>query len=131
MLIQPSFCRRVVVGHGGVIVAEGSSVVVGEAPSTGACNLPYIYIKKVKRGSKLYYYLVIEEYLGNGKRRAIAHISLKKILESYMKGDGKNFPWCGGWDLNPRRPTPSGPKPDPFGQARAPPHQESGFTRRG
>jgi hypothetical protein len=30
--------------------------------------------------------------------------------------------WCGGWDLNPRRPTPSGPEPDPFDQARAPPH---------
>ncbi len=29
---------------------------------------------------------------------------------------------CGGWDSNPRRPTPSGPKPDPFDQARAPPH---------
>ncbi len=29
--------------------------------------------------------------------------------------------WCGGWDLNPRRPTPSGPQPDPFDQARAPP----------
>ncbi len=30
--------------------------------------------------------------------------------------------WCGGWDLNPRRPTPTGLKPAPFGQARAPPH---------
>ncbi len=29
--------------------------------------------------------------------------------------------WCGGWGLNPRRPTPSGPKPDPFDLARAPP----------
>ncbi len=29
--------------------------------------------------------------------------------------------WCGGWDLNPRRPTPSGPEPDPFDHARAPP----------
>ncbi len=35
--------------------------------------------------------------------------------------------WCGGWDLNPRRPTPSGPKPDPFVQARAPPHRGEGF----
>ncbi len=31
--------------------------------------------------------------------------------------------WCGGWDLNPRRPTPSGPEPDPFDLARAPPHR--------
>ena len=30
--------------------------------------------------------------------------------------------WCGGWASNPRRPTPSGPKPDPFDLARAPPH---------
>ncbi len=30
--------------------------------------------------------------------------------------------WCGGWDSNPRRPTPSGPQPDPFDLARAPPH---------
>ena len=30
--------------------------------------------------------------------------------------------WCGGWGSNPRRPTPSGPKPDPFDLARAPPH---------
>ena len=30
--------------------------------------------------------------------------------------------WCGGWDLNPRRPMPSGPQPDPFDLARAPPH---------
>jgi 2-dehydropantoate 2-reductase len=29
--------------------------------------------------------------------------------------------WCGGWGLNPRRPTPPGPQPGPFGQARAPP----------
>ena len=25
--------------------------------------------------------------------------------------------------MNPRRPTPSGPEPDPFDQARAPPHR--------
>jgi len=30
--------------------------------------------------------------------------------------------WCGGWDLNPRRPTPAGPGPAPFDLARAPPH---------
>ncbi len=29
--------------------------------------------------------------------------------------------WCGGWDLNPRRPTPAGPEPAPFDLARAPP----------
>ncbi len=30
--------------------------------------------------------------------------------------------WCGGWGLNPRRPTPPGPEPGPFDLARAPPH---------
>ena len=36
--------------------------------------------------------------------------------------------WCGGWDLNPRRPTPSGPEPDPFDLARAPPHTSNYFS---
>ncbi len=31
--------------------------------------------------------------------------------------------WCGGWDLNPRRPTPADLKSAPFVQARAPPHR--------
>ncbi len=84
----------------------------------------YIFVKKVKQGDKTYYYLVIEEYNPESKRkRVLLHLSLRKILELYKNesGDGKDFPWCGGWDLNPRRPTPSGPKPDPFDQARAPP----------
>ncbi len=82
-----------------------------------------MYIKKVKRGSKKYYYLVIEVYLGNRKRRTLAHISVSKILKEFgIEVDGHQpVRWCGGWDLNPRRPTPSGPEPDPFGQARAPP----------
>ncbi len=29
--------------------------------------------------------------------------------------------------MNPRRPTPSGPKPDPFDLARAPPHRPERF----
>ncbi len=86
----------------------------------------YIFVKKVKQGDKTYYYLVIEEYNPESKRkRVLLHLSLRKILELYKNesGGGKDFPWCGGWDLNPRRPTPSGPQPDPFGQARAPPLQ--------
>ncbi|RLG77973.1 MAG: hypothetical protein DRO12_00845, partial [Thermoprotei archaeon] len=35
---------------------------------------------------------------------------LSKLIECAKNGGV----WCGGWDLNPRRPTPSGPKPDPF-----------------
>ncbi len=27
---------------------------------------------------------------------------------------------CGGWDSNPRRTSPSGPKPDPFGHSGTP-----------
>ncbi len=80
----------------------------------------YVYIKKVRSGRCTYHYLVIEEYLGNGKRRPIAHIPVRKILEEFNVGVG-GVKWCGGWDLNPRRPTPSGPEPDPFDQARAPP----------
>ncbi len=85
----------------------------------------YIFIKKVKHGDKTYYYLVIEEYDPQAKRkRVLLHLSLKKILEKFKEDGviGAEPLWCGGWDLNPRRPTPSGPQPDPFGQARAPPH---------
>ena len=78
----------------------------------------YIYIKRVRNGNCIYAYVIVEEYLGKGKRRTIAKFSLKKLLEQ----EGIEVDWCGGWDLNPRRPTPSGPEPDPFGQARAPPH---------
>ncbi len=34
----------------------------------------------------------------------------------------KNIVWCGGRDLNPRRPMPTGPKPVSFDQTRTPPH---------
>ncbi len=44
----------------------------------------------------------------------------KMIVEDVVKRIAKT--WCGGWDLNPRRPAPSGPEPDPFDLARAPPH---------
>ncbi len=54
----------------------------------------------------------------------MAHIPVRKILEEINVG-AEGVRWCGGWDLNPRRPTPSGPKPDPFDQARAPPLQLS------
>ena len=50
---------------------------------------------------------------------------LEEIVEQLKLVDNH---WCGGWDLNPRRPTPSGPKPDPFDLARAPPHSGSYFV---
>jgi len=72
----------------------------------------YVFIKTVRRDGKTYRYLVIEEYDPETKRkRVLLHLSLRKILERFK--DEKDSPWCGGWDLNPRRPTPSGPKPDP------------------
>ena len=104
--------------EGGVTLTGGST---GGAPSSsqlGACNM-YVYIKRVRSGGRVYYYLVVEKYEGKGRRRVLAHIPLKPILEGHGLEE-----WCGGWDLNPRRPTPSGPKPDPFGQARAPPRHD-------
>ncbi len=81
----------------------------------------YVYVKRVKHGGKTYYYLVVEEYDPKTRRKSVLlHLSLSKILEEFSV-DAEGVGWCGGWDLNPRRPTPSGPKPDPFDQARAPP----------
>ena len=79
----------------------------------GTQNL-YLYIKTDRKRGRTYRYLIIEEYLGNGKRRKILSIPVEKAIDILIS-------WCGGWDLNPRRPTPSGPKPDPFVLARAPP----------
>jgi len=70
----------------------------------------YVYLKRVKVGNCTYVYVIVEEYLGKGRRHTIAKFSLKKLLEQ----EGIEVDWCGGWDLNPRRPTPSGPEPDPF-----------------
>ena len=104
-------------------MAEMYNVVVAHKASMVGCNL-YVFVKKVRRGNKNYYYLVVEEYDPTSRRKKqLLHLSIKKILEAFKdgRGNGKDFPWCGGWDLNPRRPTPSGPEPDPFDQARAPP----------
>ncbi len=84
----------------------------------------YIFVKKVESNGKTYHYLVIEQYDPVTKRKKVLlHLSLRKILEQFKdEVDNKALAsWCGGWDLNPRRPTPSGPQPDPFDQARAPP----------
>ena len=71
----------------------------------------YIYIDTFRaKNGKQYRYLVLEEYLGNGKRKKLMRIRLEeliKILLCYKYGD-----WCGGWDSNPRRPTPAGLKPE-------------------
>ena len=86
----------------------------------------YVYVHTVRSKGRMYKYLVVEEYLGHGKRRTILRMRLedavKKLLADTQEGGTDGAKWCGGRDLNPRRPTPSGPQPDPFGQARAPPH---------
>ncbi len=85
----------------------------------------YVYIHTVKSKDREYRYLVVEEYLGQGKRRTILRIRLedavRRLLSQEVEANAEDAKWCGGWDLNPRRPTPSGPEPDPFDQARAPP----------
>ena len=50
--------------------------------------------------------------------REVAKIVFEELARMY---NSTGSIWCGGWDLNPRRPTPSGPEPDPFDLARAPP----------
>ncbi len=55
-------------------------------------------------------------------RRDIERITKSLAMKVANFFEKKLNLWCGGWDLNPRRPTPSGPEPDPFDQARAPPH---------
>ncbi len=54
-------------------------------------------------------------------RRDIRRISRRIAMDVVNFFEKRISSWCGGWDLNPRRPTPSGPEPDPFDQARAPP----------
>ena len=79
----------------------------------------------LKSGIRVNYKLTRKEI------RKIADYISKRVIEAVVNStrSAKKSPtesttnlWCGGWDLNPRRPTPSGPQPDPFDQARAPPH---------
>jgi len=71
----------------------------------------------IDRINATHYYLYKEWYDPETKKKHSKLIGrcdeLEKIAEELEKlkqvVDGC---WCGGWDLNPRRPTPSGPKPD-------------------
>ena len=83
-----------------------------DEPLMGTANL-YLYIKTVRVNGKKYRYLIIEEYLGYGRRKTLLKLSVEEAIRRLL--------WCGGWDSNPRRPSPAGPKPAPFDLARAPP----------
>ncbi len=89
----------------------------------------YLYIKKTRAGRKTYRYLILEQYVSplenNGRRKRVQLLKLpidEAIKLLLWAATAIKEGWCGGWDLNPRRPTPSGPEPDPFDLARAPPH---------
>ncbi len=60
------------------------------------------------------YYLIKEWYDPLTRKKRSKSLGSCEAIEKLLQ-------WCGGWDSNPRRPTPSGPKPDPFDLARAPP----------
>ncbi len=57
----------------------------------------------MKSSKHVYRYLVIEEY-HNSKRKQLLRLPVEEAMKKLLQ-------WCGGWDSNPRRPTPSGPKP--------------------
>jgi hypothetical protein len=79
-------------------------------------------IKKIKYNDRIYYYLYKEWYDPEAKKKRSKLIGRCDELEGVVKQfKTMENQWCGGWDLNPRRPTPSGPEPDPFDLARAPP----------
>jgi hypothetical protein len=85
--------------------------------------MTFYRIKKIRYKDTVYYYLYKEWYDPDARKKRSKLIGrcdkLEKIIESEKSEENHR---CGGWDLNPRRPMPSGPKPDPFDLARAPPH---------
>ncbi len=100
-----------------MIVAEGLTTGKTTIVLDGAVILPLRFVvKRIK--DKLYVYLQGRE---NGKIVTKYIGPLDKIAEFYLRA--KSQDWCGGWDLNPRRPSPADLKSAPFDQARAPPHQ--------
>ncbi len=78
----------------------------------------YPYIKKSGSEQRTYCYLILEQHISplenNERQRRVQLLGLpvddaiKPLLCVVAVIEEQ---WCGGWDLNPRRPTPSGPKP--------------------
>ena len=77
----------------------------------GVEQMVFYRVKKV-RGK---YYLIKEWYDPETKKRHSKSLGPCEAIEKLIK-------WCGGWDLNPRRPSPADLKSAPFDLARAPPH---------
>jgi len=71
--------------------------------------LAFYRIKKIKYKDTVYYYLYREWYDPESKKKRSRLIGrcdeLEKIVEAIKSSENQ---WCGGWDLNPRRPTPAG-----------------------
>ncbi len=88
---------------------------------------------RIKRKGKQYY-LYREWYdVEAGKRRSksLGNVAVIDRLLQVIERQGLTIEktiqllgsnWCGGWDLNPRRPTPADLESAPFSLARAPPH---------
>ena len=74
---------------------------------------PFYRIKRQRYNDRIYYYLYKEWYDPEAKKKRSKLIGRCDELEKIVEGlkHGIENRWCGGWDLNPRRPTPSGPKP--------------------
>ncbi|MEM4003930.1 MAG: hypothetical protein QW836_10115, partial [Ignisphaera sp.] len=75
----------------------------------GVANMAFYRVKKQRYKDRIYYYLYREWYdaqEGKRKSRLIGRCDLLEEIVSRIDGQ-----WCGGWDLNPRRPMPAGLKP--------------------
>ena len=75
-----------------------------------------IVVKSIKRRTSLgdvrtYRYVYIQ-YRNNGKVVTKYVGKLEEIVEFYLRSKGK-LRWCGGWDSNPRRPSPPDLKSGP------------------
>jgi len=75
-------------------------------------SLAFYRIRKIKYKETIYYYLYKEWYDPDAKKKRSKLIGrcdeIEKIVETAKNNRGL---WCGGWDLNPRRPMPAGLEP--------------------
>jgi len=77
---------------------------------------PFYRIKRQRYRDKTYYYLYKEWYDPEAKKKRSKLIGRcdeleRLVVELEKLKQGVDNHWCGGWDLNPRRPTPAGLEP--------------------